>query len=95
MRTLRIAALTLGLISCAMHEPVNDQPQTLDTLATRVKTELINQAPLDAAAVEVQQRDGVIYLRGFADSEAKKQRMEAIARQVTGAHRVANQIQVK
>ena len=95
MRTLRIIALAVTLSSCVLREPANEQPQTLDTLATRVKTELINQTPLDAAAVQVRQQGGVLYLRGFAESEASKQRMEAIARQVAGEHRVVNQIQIK
>jgi len=53
MKTLRIIALAVTLSSCVLREPVNEQPQTLDTLATRVKTELINQMPLDAAAVQM------------------------------------------
>ena len=99
MRRLRNIALALALApllgSCAQQETVTDQDVMLDTLATRIKTEMINQVPTDAAAVEVQQQGGVIYLRGFADSKASRQRMEEIAREASGDRRIVNQIRVK
>ena len=86
--------LALMLSACV---PFQDQSETpeLANLATQIKTRLINEQTLDAAAVQVEQKEGTIYLRGYADSEAKKQRLEQIARDAAGDHPVVNEIEVK
>ena len=94
MKRLSTALLALVLSACA---PFQEQPETpeLADLATQIKTRLINEQTMDAAAVQVEHEDGSIYLRGYADSEAKKQRLEQIARDAAGDHPVVNQIEVK
>ena len=89
-----LVVLALVLSACAPFQDKAETPQLAD-LATQIKTRLINEQALDAAAVQVEQQNGNIYLRGFADSEAKKQRLESIAREVAGDHPVINQIEVK
>ncbi len=86
--------VVLGLSGCGLFNKP-ETPASLDTTATRVKTQLINQLPLAAAAINVDQEADVIYLRGFADDAATKQHIEAIARKIVGAQKIVNQIKVK
>ncbi len=95
MRLLPLALLLLGLAGCGMLDKPDATPTSLDTVATRIKTQLINQLPLAAAAVNVDQESGVIYLRGFADDAATKKRIETIARKTAGGQKIVNQINIK
>lgn len=95
MRTLYIIGLALALSACAPSQRPADEAVPLSGVATRIKTELINAQSLDAAAIQVEARDGVIYLHGFADSEAKKRQLESVAEQAAGGHRVVSRIEIK
>lgn len=87
-------ALAAMLAGCA---PVDEKAPTpdLDSLAMQVKTELINAQPLAAAAVQVQQRDGRIFLTGFADNQTQKQELERIARRAAAGRTVVNELKIK
>lgn len=95
MRIAALGALLLALSGCGIFERSDEQPASLDTTAIRIKTQLINQQALDAAAIQVDECNGVIYLHGFADNEAKKRRIEALAREVAGDRQIVNQIEIR
>lgn len=98
---MRVALAGIMIAALAACTPTQEKEsgqaevRELDSLAMQVKTELINQEPMAAAAVQVKQRDGKLYLTGFADSEAKKQQLEQIARQAGGGRTVVNQLEIK
>ncbi len=94
MRLLPLALLVVALAGCGMFNKP-DTTTSLDSSATRIKTQLINQLPLAAAAVNVDQEGDAIYLRGFADDAATKQHIEEIARKTAGEQKIVNQIKVK
>lgn len=92
--------LSLSLAACVpMQEKDREKEQSeasaLGSKAMQVKTQLINQAPTAAAAVQVKQRGGKLVLTGFADSEAQKRQLEQIARQAAGGQAVVNELQVR
>lgn len=45
--------------------------------------------------VQVEVRDGVVYLSGIVRSEEEKERAEEIARDVEGVEKVVNEIEVQ
>lgn len=92
----RLTLLMLLLSGCAPSQQ-RDEASTPDlaSIAMQVKTHLINAEPLAAAAVQVEQQSGKLYLRGFVDSEAKKRELERIAGQAAGSRTVVNELQVK
>lgn len=95
MRAPLLGILVLMLAGCTILDQTDPTPTRLDTLATKIKTRLVNDMPLAAAAVQVDQQNGVIYLRGFADDAATKQRLEAVARKDAGDRKIVNQIEIK
>lgn len=95
MRTIATMALLTLLTACAPMQDKEREQADLNGVAMQVKTQLINQDPMAAAAVQVEQRGDQLYLTGFADSAAKKKKLEQIARQAAGGRTVVNQLEIK
>lgn len=76
-------------------EPASRAGAEATLIAGRIKSALIEQAPTAAAAVDVDVREGVIHLRGFADSPAIRSRLEAAARKAAEGRQLINEIEVR
>lgn len=94
MKSLAAALLVLCVSACTWFQDTQPEPQ-LGSLANRIKTHLINEQPLDAAAIQVREVGQTIVLDGFAESQAKKQQLESLARAVAGERKIVNQIQIR
>lgn len=64
-------------------------------LAARVKGRLIEADDIDAAALRVVSRDGVVTLSGFVETAAQRRRAETLARDAPGLRELRNRIEVK
>ncbi len=64
-------------------------------LATKIKTEFIKDAELNAAPISVEVSEGVVNLTGFVETETKKQQATVVAQNVSGVTEVVNEIEVK
>lgn len=93
-RILGVVLAVMLLGGCTLFQDSGQQEQRSD-VASRIKTRLINEQSLDAAAIQVEQAGDTIVLRGFADDEAKKKRLEDLAREVAGNRQIDNQIKIR
>jgi hypothetical protein len=64
-------------------------------LATKIKTEFIKNPELNAAPISVEVSEGVVHLKGFVETETKKQQATVVAQNVSGVTEVVNEIEVK
>lgn len=64
-------------------------------LEANVKTALISDADIDAAAIGVGISGNRVTLTGFVANEAERRRAEQVAGQVKGAEQVINRIEVR
>jgi hypothetical protein len=64
-------------------------------IATNIKTEFIKNADLNAAPISVEVSEGVVQLKGFVETEAKKEQATVVAQNVSGVTEVINEIEVK
>jgi hyperosmotically inducible protein len=103
-------ALALALVGCGRQEPVNpaqieqvrqaekaaDQAKPLsDTSLTKiVKEALESESSLDARKIDVENRDGVVALRGTVASEEQKEKAGRIVGSVGGVKTVDNRLTV-
>ena len=65
-----------------------------DVTALKVKTQLI-ESDLDAAAINVETRQGATVLEGFVETEEQRKKAEQVAQSVAGVKSVTNNIEVK
>lgn len=103
-------ALALALCGCGKQEPVNpaqtdaarpaektaEQAKPLDdsSLAKIVKEALESESSLDARKIEVENRQGVVALRGTVGSEEQKEKAGRIVSSVGGVKTVDNRLAV-
>ena len=65
------------------------------TITSSVKSKLVADKTVDAAAISVETLNGTVQLSGFAKSAAEKAQAEALARQAKGVKDVKNSIVVR
>lgn len=94
-----LVVISLGIVSgCAgifYEDGVEKKPPHDVAMAMQVKAALLEQAPLDAAAIHVEATEGVVHLSGFVEEAAQRQLASQIAQQVAGVKKVVNVIEVK
>ena len=66
-----------------------------DSITTTVKTRLVEDKSVDAAAIQVETAQGNVVLAGVARSEIEKITVESIAIKVRGVKTVQNNIAVR
>lgn len=95
---LLVAGLAVGTIACKSSGGMRSSTQTagLDdaTIATRVKTALLNEPDLKAQAIQVAADQGVVTLDGTVASEAEANRALAVARSIGGVRDVRSSLKV-
>ena len=92
-----IVALVLAAAAVAAHaEPERTPPAVASEadgkIATEIEHRLSSDPDVNAAAVELDVRGGVVTLTGRVPSETAKERAEAIASKVDGVSRVRNML---
>ena len=75
-------------------KPEPPKPDPNQELAARVKRALEGEAKIQAAAIDVQARDGRVTLWGTAATDAERRRAESVAKKVEGVASIDNQIKV-
>jgi hyperosmotically inducible periplasmic protein len=87
-----------GTVACKSSGGMRSSTQTasLDdaTIATRVKTALLNEPELKALEIQVQSENGVVTLVGAVPSEPQVSRAVAVARTVGGVRDVRSSLKV-
>ena len=68
---------------------------TDSAITASIKADLVKDPGLSAIAIEVNTVKGEVTLKGEVSSEVRKQRAEAIARNIVGVTAVSNQLTVK
>ena len=107
---LLILGLGVALYGCGREEPVNpaqvppppqgektaDQVKPLDdsSLARIVKEALESESSLDARKINVENREGIVALRGTVGSEEQKEKAGRIVGSVGGVKTVDNRLTV-
>jgi osmotically-inducible protein OsmY len=91
-----VLALTVTVAGCGTHlggdTEVSDRNERM---AAEVKLALVQQADLNAAAIDVKALGGVVTLGGFVEHEDQRQAAEITAGRVTGVTSVINTIHLK
>ena len=93
-----VAAAALVLTSgCAVTRGQETTGAYIDdaAISTQVKTKMIEDKNVDAAAIKVDTLNGEVMLSGFAKSSVEKNTAESIAMKVKGVKAVKNQIVVR
>jgi hypothetical protein len=98
-RSANVCIVTLALVLVAFvasAEPEKTPPAVASEadgkIATEIEHRLSSDPDVNAAAVELDVRGGVVTLTGRVPSETAKQRAEAIASKVDGVSRVRNML---
>lgn len=100
-RTAKFCAVALTgfyyLVGCANHSPseIEQEPAADAATAARIKTALIEDPDLDAAAINVDVTAGVVQLKGFVETEAQRRQAANAAKNIPGVGQVKNDIEVK
>jgi osmotically-inducible protein OsmY len=84
-----------GCAGIFSRERVKEEPSEDVKMAMSIKSKLLQESGLNAAAIHVEAKEGIIQLSGFVDTESQRQRASAVARSVSGVQHVNNQIQLK
>ena len=94
--TLPLVLMTsvLLLSACAATETSRSTGQVVDdsAIAAKVKTELLANDDTEGLSIDVEVYRDRVQLNGFVDSEAQKERAEAVADQVSGVNDVENNL---
>ena len=98
--TLIAAATALALLTAAGCAVTRGQETTgayIDdsVITTQVKSRMVENKDVDAAAISVETLNGTVMLSGFAKSATEKNTAEAIARKVNGEKSVKNEIAIR
>jgi hyperosmotically inducible periplasmic protein len=100
-RNTQLAAATaLALLTAAGCAVTRGQETTgayIDdsVITTQVKSRMVENKDVDAAAISVETLKGTVMLSGFAKSATEKNTAEAIARKVNGVKSVKNEIAIR
>jgi len=92
-----LAGITLVSAGCSVMRGQETVGAYIDdkAIATSVKTKLIADKTVDAAAVNVDSLNGTVSLSGFAKSTVEKNQAEYIARNTNGVRQVLNNLAVR
>lgn len=92
-----LAMSTLYATGCSVARDQQTVGSFIDdsTITTQVKSRMAKDATVSALAIKVNTLQGVVQLSGFAKNEAERLRAGAIALDVNGVTRVANDIIVQ
>ena len=92
-----LAAAALAMTGCAVTRGQETVGAYIDdtTITTQIKARMVDDKPVDAAAISVETLKGTVQLSGFAKSAEEKERAEAIARRVNGVKAVQNSIAIR
>ncbi len=98
--TLIATAAALALLTasgCAVTRGQETTGAYIDdsVITTQVKSRMVENKDVDAAAISVETLNGTVMLSGFAKSATEKNTAEAIARKVNGVKSVKNEIAVR
>ena len=98
--TLIAAATALALLTAAGCAVTRGQETTgayIDdsVITTQVKSRMVENKDVDAAAISVETLNGTVMLSGFAKSATEKNTAESIARKVNGVKSVKNEIAIR
>ncbi|MGH8531235.1 MAG: BON domain-containing protein [Gammaproteobacteria bacterium] len=96
----RLVAAALAVVlfgGCAGSPTQESTGEYLDdtALSTKVKTTLLQDPQVSGLAINVETFKGEVQLSGFANSEAERERAEALASSVDGVAAVKNDIRLK
>lgn len=91
---LAAAAALPGAVAAEGDRTIGERVDDV-TLATKVKSALIASDEAKARRVEVEVRDGVVQLSGFAETRAEADAAVRAARGVAGVRSVTDSIQVR
>lgn len=99
-RALLLALFTAAAVvgsGCAVTDGQSTVGQAVDDTAitTRVKARMAEDPNVSAMRIEVQTRNGLVQLAGFATSQAEKDRAAALVRGVPNVREVRNDIIVR
>lgn len=91
------AAALLALPGCAVTRGQSTVGEYVDdaTITTQVKSRMIENKQVDAAAISVETLNGTVMLSGFAKSATERSTAEQIARGVKGVKSVRNEIALR
>ena len=91
-----VAAITV-LPGCAVTRGQSTVGEYIDdaTVTAAVKTKLIENKAVDAAAIKVETLNGEVMLSGFAKSAEERTTAESLTRGTKGGRAVKNQIVVR
>jgi hyperosmotically inducible periplasmic protein len=98
--TLIAAATALALLTasgCAVTRGQETTGAYIDdsVITTQVKSRMVENKDVDAAAISVETLNGTVMLSGFAKSATEKNTAESIARKVNGVKSVKNEIAIR
>ena len=98
--TLIAAASALALLTasgCAVTRGQETTGAYIDdsVITTQVKSRMVENKDVDAAAISVETLNGTVMLSGFAKSGTEKNTAESIARKVNGVKSVKNEIAIR
>jgi len=85
------------MIGCSSSFPFRqmEQPDPDSVLAMNIRTKLIENKNLNAAAIQVKATKGAIVLTGFVDNEQQRKLAHTITQQNPEVKRIENKIVVK
>ncbi len=81
-------ALSGGLASAGFAQEMTSQDEAI---TSNVKMAIAQRPALKADRVTVETRGGVVYLKGFVDTNVEKKDIETLAMQTTGVKKVVNE----
>ena len=92
-----IALGALNIAGCAVARDQQTVGSYIDdaTITTQVKARFAEDPVVSAMSIKVETLKGVVQLAGFAKSSAEREKAAAIAADVKGVSRVANDIIVR
>lgn len=91
------AIVLLGATGCAVTRGQESVGAYIDdsAITTAVKSRMVDNPSVDAAAISVETMKGTVMLSGFAKSAAEREVAENLARKTDGVKAVKNEILVR
>ncbi|HWK84190.1 MAG TPA: BON domain-containing protein [Caldimonas sp.] len=97
LATLAAVAALIITSGCAVSRGQETTGAYIDdaTITTKIKSEMVEDKNVDAAAIKVETLNGTVMLSGFAKNSLEKETAERIALKVKGVKQVKNEIAVR
>ena len=71
------------------------KPDTDNVIYDRAFRRIANDRDLKTTAIEITVNEGVVTLKGWIDSEKRRQRIEQVVRKTPGVKKVVNDVKVR